>query len=288
MKILILGSAGNLGVQLVKIFAKGNQVIGWDRGEIDITDKELIIKKINDVKPELVVNAAAYNAVDKCEASDEEYELAKKLNIDGPKFLAEGCLKSGATLVQYSTDYVFDGKTKKGYQEIDEPMPINRYGKSKFHGEKRILELSGQGLKWYIIRTSKLFGPRGDSQQAKESFFDLMLRLAGEKEYLDVVDDELGCFTYTPDLAQATRDLVESDRGYGIYHLTNQGPVTWYQAAVELFKIKNINIKINPITPEKLPRPAKRPKYSVLINTKFDQLRDWREALVDYLGGSRN
>ncbi len=284
MKMLILGSAGNLGVQLVKTFAPDNQVIGWDKGEIDITDRELILKKLSDIKPELVINAAAYNAVDKCEASDEEYDLAKKINIDGPKFLAEGCLKTGATLVHYSSDYVFQGKKKRGYLETDEPKPINRYGKSKFHGEKRILELSGQGLKWYIIRTSKLFGPRGDNPEAKESFFDLMLRLASEKECLDVVHDELSCFTYTPDLAQATRRLMESDKGYGIYHLTNQGPTTWYQAVTELFKIKNIKIKVNPITSDKLPRPAKRPKYSVLINTKFELMRDWREALKEYLG----
>src|SRR3989338_9262622 len=110
MKILILGAKGNLGQQLQKIFSPDNDVLGWDRGEIDITDRELIRKKVADVKPELIINAAAYNAVDKCEADDEEYELAKKINIDGPKFLAEACLKTGAALVHYSTDYVFDGE----------------------------------------------------------------------------------------------------------------------------------------------------------------------------------
>ena len=166
-KILILGAKGNLGQQLVKIFSPDNEVLGWDRGEIDITDRELIFKKIGDIKPELVINAAAYNAVDKCEENDEEYDLAKKINIDGPKFLAEACLKTGATLIHYSTDYVFDGRKKSGYLEIDEPRPINRYGKTKLHGEKRILELSGSGLKWYLIRTSKLFGPKGQGEMAK-------------------------------------------------------------------------------------------------------------------------
>jgi len=283
MKILILGAKGNLGQQLVKVFAAGNEVIAWDRGEIDITDRELILKKMGDLKPELVINAAAYNAVDKCEADDEEYDLAKKINIDGPKFLAEACLKTGATLIHYSTDYVFDGRKKAGYLETDEPKPINRYGETKFHGEKRILELSGSGLKWYLIRTSKLFGPKGESELAKPSFFDIMLELSKTKKQLEAVDEELSCFTYTPDLARATKELYESDRGYGIYHLTNSGRATWYEAAVELFKLKNIKIKVNAITSQELKRPAKRPASSVLLNTKFEQLRSWREALNEYL-----
>ncbi len=283
MKILILGAKGNLGQQLVKVFSPDNEVLGWDRGEIDITDRELVFKKTSDLKPELVINAAAYNAVDKCEASDDEYELAKKINIDGPKFLAEACLKVGATLVHYSTDYVFDGVKKSGYIETDEPKPINRYGKTKFHGEKRILELSGSGLKWYLIRTSKLFGSKAESEMAKQSFFDIMLEQALTEPSLEVVDEEISCFTYTPDLAKATKELVDGGHGYGIYHLTNSGSCTWYSAAVELFKLAGIKIEVKPITGEKLVRPAKRPKYSVLLNTKLPPLRDYREALAEYL-----
>lgn len=283
-KILILGAKGNLGQELVKVFAAGNEVIAWDRGEIDISDRELILKKIADLKPELVINAAAYNAVDKCEASDEEYDLAKKINIDGPKFLAEACLKLGAVLVHYSTDYVFEGKKKRGYAETDEPKPINRYGKTKFHGEKRILELSGSGLKWYLIRTSKLFGPKGDGRMAKPSFFDIMLEKARIKPSLEIVDEEVSCFTYAPDLARATRELVDKNSGYGLYHITNGGPCTWYSAAIELFKLAGVEIKVKPITSDQLVRPAKRPKYSILLNTKLPPLRDFKEALKEYLG----
>jgi len=283
-RILILGAKGNLGQELVKAFTPGNNIIAWDRGEIDITDRELILKKIADLKPELVINAAAYNEVDKCEAEDEAYELAKKVNIDGPKFLAEACLKLGAVLVHYSTDYVFDGKKKRGYNETDEPRPVNRYGKTKFHGEKRILELSGFGLKWYLIRTSKLFGPRAESKMAKASFFDIMLEQGRNKPSLEVVDEELSCFTHTSDLARATRDLLDGGHGYGIYHLTNSGFCTWHEAAVELFKLAGIEIKIKPVSSEKLIRPAKRPKYSVLLNTKLSPMRDYREALKEYLG----
>lgn len=284
MRILILGVKGSLGKQLIKVFAKGNKVLGWDKSEVDITDRELILKKISEIKPELVINAAAYNAVDKCEDSDEEYEMAKKINIDGPKFLAEACLKIGAILVHYSTDYVFDGKKKSGYRETDEPKPINRYGKTKYYGEKRILELSGQGLKWYLIRTSKLFGPRGESDIAKLNFFEIMLKQGRDKSEVKVVDDEVSCFTYTFDLARATEELVQADNGYGIYHLTNSGACNWYQGAVELFKVADLKVRVLPIRGDKLSRPAKRPKCSILLNTKLPVLRDYREALREYLG----
>ena len=290
-KALILGARGNLGQQLTAVFNPDYETISWDRGEIDIADRDLIIKKIGGIKPEIIINAAAYNAVDKCEESDEEYDLAKRINIDGPKYLVEACLETGATLVHYSSNYVFDGRNESGYNEIDMPAPINRYGKTKFHGEKRILESSGRGLKWYLIRTSKLFGASGLSEMAKPSFFDIMLKKACEAgandgkqvEPLKVVDDEISCFTYTPDLARATKELIEADKGYGIYHLVNSHACTWYQAVLELFKIADINVTVAPIPGNELVRQAKRPKYAALNNTKLAPLRDYREALREYL-----
>ena len=186
-------------------------------------------------------------------------------------------------LVHYSTDYVFEGKKKRGYIETDEQKPINRYGKTKFHGEKRILELSGKGLKWYLIRTSKLFGPKSESEVSKISFFDIMLEKSKSEPQLKAVNSEVSCYTYTPDLAKATKELVNKDYGYGIYHITNTGSGSWYDAAIELFKITGQNVKIEPIKSEELARPAKRPKYSILLNTKFTELRDYREALKEYL-----
>ena len=283
MKILILGAKGNLGGQLVKVFSPGNDVIAWDRGEIDITDKELIENKIKELKPDVIINAAAYNAVDKCEESEEEYDLAKKINIDGPRNIAEAALAVGALFAHYSSDYVFNGEKKEGYKEEDETAPIGRYGKTKAIGEKQIISLSGQGLKWHLIRTSKLFGEKGMSRVAKPSFFDIMLNLAKERNEIDAVDEELSCFTYTPDLAKATKKLIDSKAANGIYHITNSGPRTWYEAAKELFEITNIDIKVNPVSSDKFPRPAKRPKYSVLLNTKLEPLRDYRDALKEYL-----
>ena len=282
MKILILGAKGNLGQQLASVFKERNEVIAWDREEIDITDKTLIFKKIKDIKPALIINAAAYNAVDKCEEADG-YALAKKLNSLAPGYLAQAALAAKATLVHFSTDYVFDGKRRAGYKEDETPKPINKYGESKRAGEEEVIRLSGRGLKWYLIRTQKLFGPKGESEIAKPSFFDTMLKLAKEREYLEVVDEEFSCYTYTKDLAEAVRKLIEAGSGYGIYHLINPGPATWYQAAVELFKQAGVKIKVIPVKSEKFPRPAKRPKYSVLLNTKFEQLRPWQEALSEYL-----
>lgn len=282
-KVIIFGAKGNLGQQLVKVLSKHYNVIAWDIDQIDITDKELIFKKIKDETPDIIINVAAYNAVDKCEEDEKAYTLAKKLNGEAVGYIAQAALEVGAMIVHYSTDYVFAGNKKEGYKEDDEARPISKYGESKLLGEKEIIKLSGSGLKWYLIRTSKLFGPKGSSEATKQSFFDIMLNLAKEKDKLDAVNEEVSCFTYTPDLAKATKELVESNKGLGIYHIVNQGPCTWYEAARELFKLANIEIQVNPVSSEKFPRPAKRPKYSVLINTKLKPMRDWKEALKEYI-----
>jgi dTDP-4-dehydrorhamnose reductase len=291
-KVLILGARGNLGGQLVKVFSEsGYEVIGQDK-EVDITDKELIFKKVGEVKPAIVINAAAYNAVDKCEENEDEFFLAQKLNVDAVEYLADATLAVGAILVHYSTDYVFGGvneekikpvKANGGFYEDDEPAPVNKYAETKLAGEKKIIERSRKGLHWYLIRTSKLFGPRGQSRLVKPSFFDIMLSLARKREELAVVNEEISCFTYTPDLAQATKNLIVRRSDFGIYHLVNSGPVTWYEGARELFRLAGVKIKIKPVPASHFPRPAKRPQYSVLANTKFAQLRPWSEALVEYL-----
>jgi dTDP-4-dehydrorhamnose reductase len=296
-KILILGAKGNLGRQLMKVFSNGieypigypipldSRLVALDKNELDITNKELILEKIKEIKPDIIINAAAYNAVDKCEEDEKEFDLAKKINGKAPGILAPAALENNAILIHYSSDYVFDGENKNGYKEDDEPNPISKYGETKLMGENAIMNLTERGLKYYIIRTSKLFGKKGKSKASKENFFDIMLKLAKEKSEIDVVNEEVSCFTYTPDLAKATRDLVENKKPYGIYHIVNNGACTWYEAAKELFDIANVKVKVkvNPVTSDKFLRPAKRPKYSVLLNTKLKPLRDWREALCNYI-----
>ena len=285
MKLLILGYQGNLGGQLLQVFAQNSEyeIFKLDRADVDITNSQALLEKINTIKPDIIINATAYNAVDKCEEDQAEYSLAKKINGEAVATLAHAALANNAILVHYSTDYVFAGDNSAGYQESDVPAPINNYGQTKLLGEQAILNLAKDGLKYYLIRTSKLFGPRGAAELSKPSFFDIMMNLAQTKSEIDVVDEEISAFTYTPDLALRTKEILEDGRAYGIYHVTNFGYDTWYRAAKELFNILGADIKVNPIPGDKMPRPALRPKYSELMNTKLPALRDYREALKEYL-----
>lgn len=283
MKILILGGQGNLGTQLQKVFSEDFETISWDREDIDVLDFPLLNQKINELKPNLIINAIAYNAVDKCE-DKKEYELALRLNAEFPGTLAEIAFHLGATIIHYSSDYVFNGtEDKKEFTENDTPNPINKYGESKSAGEREILKLGGRGLNFYLIRTSKLFGPRGNSPVAKPSFFDIMLSLSQDQEGVTVVREELSCFTYTPDLAAATKRLWELETSWGIYHLVNEGACTWLDGAKALFNLKKIDVNIREVRSENLLRAARRPKFSVLKNTKIKKMRNWQEALKEYL-----
>lgn len=283
MAILILGGQGNLGTQLTKAFSVDYEVVSWDRDDLDVLDFSLLISKITELKPQLIINTVAYNAVDKCE-DKKEYELALKLNAELPAVLANLARKIKATLIHYSTDYVFNGtENKKEFIESDTPNPINKYGESKSAGEREVIKMAEHGLNYYLIRTSKLFGPKGQSAAAKPSFFDIMLNLAQTKNDLTVVNEELSCFTYTPDLAAATLRLWEIEASYGIYHLVNEGPCNWHEAATELFRLKKMSVNLRPVRSENLLRAARRPKYSVLRNLKIKKMRNFHEALREYL-----
>ena len=283
MSILILGGQGNLGTQLTKILGSDYEVISWDRGDLDVLDFALLSEKLRELRPALIINAVAYNAVDKCEEASE-YALALKMNSELPGVLADLAVELDAVLIHYSSDYVFSGtELKQSFKEEEIPNPINKYGDSKASGEREIQRRLESGLKYYLVRTSKLFGPRGTSAQAKPSFFDIMLNLAQDKKELTVVNEELSCFTYTPDLAAATRRLWELEVPYGIYHLVNEGGCTWYEATKELFAQMKIKVKIRAILGKDLVRPAPRPRSAILLNTKFKKLRPYQEAIKDYL-----
>ncbi len=283
MKILILGGQGNLGTQLTKTFSVDFEVISWDRSELDVLDFTLLAEKIREIKPSLIINTVAYNAVDKCE-DKKEYKLALKLNTELPAILADVSLHIGAVLIHYSTDYVFNGtEDKQEFFETDTPNPINKYGESKFAGECEILKLAERGLDYYLIRTSKLFGPRGLSESAKPSFFDIMLGLVQDNKEITVVNEELSCFTYTPDLAEATKRLWEVEAPFGIYHIVNEGACNWYEGAKILFSLKKMEVNIRAVRSENLLRAARRPKFSVLKNLKIKKMRNFSEALREYL-----
>ncbi len=284
MKILIIGSKGSLGRELVKVFScdKNYQVLAWSRKELDITDKKNLEEKILKAKSDIIINASAYNAVDKAEEK-KEFDLAKKVNGEAPGNLAKVAKKLGAVFCHYSTDYVFDGKKGK-YKEDDKTNPISNYGISKELGEKNIKKF---GDRFYIIRTSKLFGNTNTSGGGKKSFFDIMFKLAKNNEELKVIDSERSCFTYVVDLACATKKLIEEKHSFGIYHLVNKGAVTWYEGLKECFKIAKIkNVKITPVKADFFQRPAERGKSTILLNTKFPKLRNYREAIKEWFNES--
>jgi len=283
MKILILGGRGNLGSQLTKVFSTDFETISWDREDLDVLDFPLLISRISELGPELIINTVAYNAVDKCE-DKKEYELAYRLNADLPGVLADLSRRLGAVLIHYSSDYVFNGvEEKQEFAEEETPNPINKYGESKFAGEREIVKQGEYGLNYYLIRTSKLFGPKGFSAVAKPSFFDIMLGLAQENKDITVVNEELSCFTYTPDLAEATKRLWELETPFGIYHLVNEGECNWLDGVKVLFDLKGIDVPIRAVRSENLLRAARRPKFSVLKNSKVKKMRNWQDALREYL-----
>ncbi|MCP1662285.1 MAG: dTDP-4-dehydrorhamnose reductase [Methanocalculus sp. MSAO_Arc2] len=259
-KVLILGAYGMLGSDLQKAF-HGAELRGH---ELDITDEAAVMAEIRDLQPELVINAAGFTDVDGCE---DQQEYALSVNGEGPGYIAAACKRAGARLIHYSTDYIFDG-TSPEYIESDTPNPINQYGTSKLLGEQRIASLTDDYL---IIRTSWLFGKNG------KNFVDTIRGLSKEMDSVRVVDDQIGKPTYTRDLAWKTKEILGS--APGIYHITNDGLCSWFGFASAFID------NAVPCSSAEFPRKAKRPKYSVLTNTRTSPLRSWRDALNDYLSG---
>jgi dTDP-4-dehydrorhamnose reductase len=263
-KTLILGAKGMLGHDLCSVFPYAVQ---WGHEELDITDKDCVFKKIINLKPSLVINAAAYTRVDDAESNKE---LAFKVNADAVGYIAKACNTINADLIHFSTDYVFDGK-KRGYAEDDMKNPLNTYGASKSKGEDLLMA----GTKrYYLIRTSWLFGRHGNN------FVETVLRLAKEREKITIVDDQIGSPTYTKDLAEKIKELL--GKPYGIYHITNDGICSWFEFAKEIIKLKNLNVEVVPIKSSQLKRAALRPRCSILLNNKLSKMRYWKDALNEY------
>ncbi len=281
MKVIVFGSKGMLGSELCAQL-KDQQLYAFDNQDLDITDQQKVSAKIEELKPDLIFNAAAYNNVDKAEDPAENQKVFK-LNSDAVGYIAEAAERVGATLIQYSTGFVFDGNNPEGYREDDQPNPQSVYAKSKASSEEQAKKCS----KHYIVRLNLLFGRGGSGPNAKKSFPDLILDLAKTKSEFDFVANEISTPTYAPDLAKASIALTSaSDRQkhpYGIYHLPNSGRASWYDFAAEVFRIKQVNAKINAVAADKFVRPAKRPLCSVLLNTKFPEQRSWQQALEEYL-----
>ncbi len=262
MKILI-GANGMLAYQLKRVFDFDYM---FGHSDIDVTKTEDVFK-LERYKPQIIVNASAYTKVDDAE---DEKEKCFRVNYVGVKNLADFCARNNCKLIHYSTDYVFEGSREEGYNEDDEKNPINTYGLAKSIGEDYIKEVLED---YIIIRTSWLFGEHG------KNFVTTMLDLAEKMKTIKVVRDQIGHPTYTKDLARKTKELCNEK---GVFHITNSGLTSWYEFAKYILKDKKVNVV--PCDSSEFKTKAKRPAYSALNNNKTNSLRDWREAVDDFLG----
>lgn len=276
MKVLVTGVNGQLGFDVVKkLEQKGHQAHGTVRNDFDLTDDVDVLSYVQKLKPDAIIHCAAYTNVDQAETDRDN---AYKVNALGTKYLAQAANEINAKMIYVSTDYVFDGSANKPY-EVDHPTkPLGVYGETKLTGEEFLRNSLEQ---YFIVRTAWVYGFNGNN------FVKTMLRLGKERGEVGVVHDQVGSPTYTVDLASFLVELVETEK-YGVYHASNSGICSWYDFAVEIYKQAGIQVKVNPLTTDQFPRPAARPKYSVLSKKKIEEqgftpLRPWEEALSDYL-----
>ncbi len=257
-------------------YKNGNELILTDVGDLDITDEVAVMQYVQDKQPEYIINCAAYTAVDKAE---EVYELADKINGNGPGNLAKAAKAVNATLIHISTDYVFNGDLdiSESYSEEDAVGPVTVYGKTKLHGEEQVKNNTD---KYYIFRTAWLYGDGNN-------FVRTMLKLGKENGKVSVVADQHGSPTYAEDLANIIGEAIEKQIPYGLYHSTNQGFTTWYGFTQKIFQLANVDYEIQPVTSKEFVRPAKRPKNSQLNKNKLltqgINIPTWEDGLKRYL-----
>jgi dTDP-4-dehydrorhamnose reductase len=281
MKVLLIAANGQLGTDLLKVFrAAGDTVTPFTHAQLDVCSEAQISKAMAEVKPEVVLNTAAYHRVDECE---KQSAMAFQVNGTAVMYLAQACKAAGATLVHYSTDYVFGGYEKGSpYEETDLPAPVNVYGTSKVVGEHLI---AAYAERYFAIRTCGLYGVAGSSGKGG-NFVETMLKKAMAGDAIRVVDDQILTPTYTADLAQATRDLILTER-YGLYHLSSEGQCSWYEFTRYIFERVGLYPKLSPVKSSEFASPVRRPANSVLSKAKLRSvgvsISTWKDALPRYL-----
>ncbi len=276
MKVFVTGVKGQLGYDVVKeLERRGMEAIGVDIEEMDITDASSVEKVIGEAAPDAVIHCAAYTAVD---AAEDNVELCRKVNADGPENIAKMCKKLDIPMIQISTDYVFDGMGEQLWQPDDKREPVSVYGQTKYEGE---LAVQNTLEKYFIVRIAWVFGVNG------KNFVKTMLNLGKTRDKLTVVCDQFGSPTYTYDLAKLLVDMIQTDK-YGVYHATNEGFCSWHEFACEIFKQAGMQVEVAPVTSDQYPTKAKRPFNSRMSKDKleengFERLPDWKDALSRYL-----
>lgn len=276
MKILVTGVKGQLGHDVVnELTGRGLEAVGVDIDEMDITDMSSVDKVIKAASPDAVIHCAAYTAVD---AAEENQELCRKVNAEGPRNIARVCKELDIKMLQISTDYVFEGNGDNMWRPEDACVPQSVYGKTKYEGELAVRELLD---KYFVVRIAWAFGING------KNFVKTMLKLAETHDTIRVVNDQFGSPTYTYDLARLLVDMIQTDK-YGIYHATNEGTCSWYEFAYAIFREAGVEVNVVPVTTEEYGAKAKRPANSRMDNGKltengFEKLPTWQDALARYV-----
>jgi dTDP-4-dehydrorhamnose reductase len=275
-RILVTGAYGQLGFELARWLAPYGEIVAVDREDLDLVDADAIVRRVREIKPQLIVNAAAYTAVD---GAEKEPALAHAINARAPEILAAEARRLGAALIHYSTDYVFDGNSERPYVEDAPVAPLNVYGATKLAGERAIAASGADAL---VFRTSWVYGLRG------KNFLLTMRRLAAERDELSVVADQTGTPNWCRELARATTRIVAGGlpalvAHRGLYHLSSTGSTTWFDFARAIIG-DGSRTCVRPIASAEYPTPARRPAYGVLDTRRFEQtfgfaLLPWREAL---------
>lgn len=280
MKVLVIGANGQLGSDLVRVFqAAGDTVVPATHAQLDVCSEDQVAEAMAQAKPDLVVSTAAFHRVEECE---KKQALAFQVNGTGAMNLAVACQRSGAVLVNYSTDYVFDGKKNGAYEETDLPAPLSVYGASKVLGEHLVAAYTDR---YFVIRTCGLYGVAGSSGKGG-NFVETMLKKAVAGDAIRVVDDQTLTPTYTGDLAEATRKLILTGQ-YGLYHISSEGQCSWYEFTRYIFERAGLNANLTPVSSSAFASPVKRPANSVLSKAKLRAagvpIPSWKDALPRYL-----
>lgn len=279
MRVAVTGAQGQLGSELMRQL--GTDAVGLELPEFDLTDRTRVLDMLQAIRPDVVINTAAYTQVDKAE---ENVSLCRAINASGVGHLAEACRRLDCILVQISTDYVFgrDQARVTPYRETDPPGPLGVYGQTKLEGEQQ----AAAWAKHFIVRTCGLYGQLGP--RTPGNFVATMLRLGRERDLLRIVRDQHCTPSYVPHVARAVRFLLGT-REYGLYHVVNTGATTWYDLAAELFRLTGLTVRLEPITTAAYGAPAPRPAYSVLDTAKYHALAgrpalpSWQAALAEYV-----
>jgi dTDP-4-dehydrorhamnose reductase len=279
MRTVILGANGQLAADLARVLFDW-QPLCFDHSSLDVCERSRVSEALSRIKPDIVINTAAFNRVDECE---DDPATAFSVNTVGARQVAQACAELGCTLMHISTDYVFGGEKRRPYSEQDLPNPLNVYGVSKLAGEFFVRALAPRH---FVVRTSGLYGVAGSSSKGG-NFVNTMIRLAQQGGPIRVVDDQVLTPTYTRDLAEKLKDLAQTQH-YGVYHVTNSGQCSWFEFAEHIFMLIGLKPDLGAINTEAFGAKARRPSYSVLSAERLKQaglgeLRPWQEALRDYL-----